>query len=312
MNIRQLVVLLEECVSKKNKIILFGAASSGERGLLRLVSFGFEHDSFIFCDSNPKKFETQVRGIAVKSLETILKLYPEAIYIVTSVMHYEIIPMLRSRGVKNIFFSQDLIFDRTIMPRYSDSFVKSLNELSDITNVSMLEAWNLESCVNSTVGVTGCLAEVGVYKGGTAAILSKSLGKHLHLFDTFAGLPSSKVKLDDLVASGWLDDVSPNSVLDLMTTSENVYLHVGVFPETTLNIKCHSYSMIHLDTDIFESTLDGLNYFYPKLNKGGIIIVHDFNNEGCPGVKRAVNKFLNENNVPFSVELAETQILLQK
>ena len=310
MNIRQLVVLLEECVSKKNKIILFGAASSGERGFLRLVSFGFEQNHFIFCDSNPKKFKTYLRGIAVESIETVSKLYPEATYIVTSVMHYEIIPMLQNRGVKKIFFSQELIFDRTIMPRYSDSFVKSLNELSEITNVSMLEAWNLETCVESTAGVSGCLAEVGVYKGGTAAILSKNLGKHLHLFDTFAGLPPSKVKSDDLVASGWLDDVSPNSVLDLV--GGDIYMHVGVFPETTLKIKCHSYSMVHLDTDIFESTLDGLNYFFPKLNKGGIIIVHDFNNEGCPGVKRAVNKFLKENIVPFSVELAETQILLQK
>ena len=41
----------------------------------------------------------------------------------------------------------------------------------------------------------------------------------------------------------------------------------------------------------------GLSEFYPKLVKGGVIIIHDYNSTQFPGVKRAVKRFCKENDV---------------
>jgi hypothetical protein len=312
MNLRELILSVNGLVEKKQKIVLFGAASSGERALMRLLSYGFEKNSFIFCDSNSSKHGKKLHGIEVLGLTEVLKLDPEITFIITSVMHYEIIPDLRDQGIKNILFSQDLIFDRTVMPRFTEDFVQMIGTQSDITNVSMLEAWNLAQWATKTNQIEGCMAEVGVYKGGTAAIMAGYSERHLHLFDTFEGLPASKIETNDLVVPGWLDDVNVNSIKELVNRSNNAIFHIGIFPETTLNLQCKKFALVHLDTDIYQSTFDGLQYFFPKMSKGGAIIVHDFNNDGCPGVKRAVNEFFQANDVEFSVELAETQILIQK
>lgn len=76
----------------------------------------------------------------VASLQETLESNSETTFIVTSVMHYEIIPNLQQAGVREILFTQDLIFDRTVKPRYSEDFVHLLGSQSGSTNVSMEEA----------------------------------------------------------------------------------------------------------------------------------------------------------------------------
>ena len=52
-----------------------------------------------------------------------------------------------------------------------------------------------------------------------------------------------------------------------------------------------------LDTDLYEPTYEGLKVFYPKLVKGGVIIVHDYNSTQFSGVKKAVKRFCEEADV---------------
>ena len=45
-----------------------------------------------------------------------------------------------------------------------------------------------------------------------------------------------------------------------------------------------------------EPMIEGLKFFWPKLNKGGYIFVHDFDSWAWPGVKKAVYEFLDKEN----------------
>ena len=61
-----------------------------------------------------------------------------------------------------------------------------------------IEAYYIYMAVKRTQKVPGDIAEVGVYKGGSAKMICSAKGdKHLHLFDTFEGLP--KVEDIDMV-----------------------------------------------------------------------------------------------------------------
>jgi Macrocin-O-methyltransferase (TylF). len=44
-----------------------------------------------------------------------------------------------------------------------------------------------------------------------------------------------------------------------------------------------------LDVDLYQSTLDCLEFFYPRLNPGGIIVTHDYS--WAAGVDRAFSEF---------------------
>lgn len=77
---------------------------------------------------------------------------------------------------------------------------------------------------------------------------------------------------------------------------DKVIIKKGYFPETTTDIE-DSFCFVNLDVDIYESTKCGLTYFYPRMEKGGIIMIHDYNNYDTPGVKKAIDEFALKNDV---------------
>ena len=68
---------------------------------------------------------------------------------------------------------------------------------------------------------------------------------------------------------------------------ENVHFHAGVFPEAApVELKPQpSFKFVHLDVDLHRSTSAALEWFYPRLVRGGIIVAHDYSDVTVPGVK---------------------------
>lgn len=142
-------------------------------------------------------------------------------------------------------------------------------------------------------GVEGDLAELGVYQGELARILNHDLPERkLHLFDTFQGFAAGK----DEVRTADLDkfkDTNMNLVLSKMTTPENCVVHQGYFPETAEGVEA-TFALVSLDPDLYEPTLNGLHYFWPRLAEGGYILIHDYDSNYYTGVKKAVTEFLRD------------------
>ena len=67
------------------------------------------------------------------------------------------------------------------------------------------------------------------------------------------------------------------------------------------------FSLVHLDADLYSSTLAGLEFFYPRMVPGGIIIVHDYST--LPGVAQALTDFLAQRE-ELLIELPTTQAMI--
>ena len=68
---------------------------------------------------------------------------------------------------------------------------------------------------------------------------------------------------------------------------------------------------MHLDTNLYQSTLDSLEFFWPRMVSGGRIVSHDYNTTSMPGVKKAfVEFFINEKEK--LIEVADSQIMVIK
>jgi len=140
----------------------------------------------------------------------------------------------------------------------------------------------------------GEMAEIGVYKGGTARIIAKSCPeKKIHLFDTFTGMPEVKSEID-CHKKGDFADTSLELATDFLSDCSNVIFHPGFFPETALNLKDQEFCFVYIDVDIYSSTKDCLNYFYNKMSIGGVIVFDDYKWKACPGVKKAIDEFLKD------------------
>lgn len=140
------------------------------------------------------------------------------------------------------------------------------------------------------------MAEVGVYQGGSARLICEAKGDTpLHLFDTFEGHPEVSDIDKPFYEKGQLK-ASLEKVQQYLAEYKNVYFHKGLFPVTAEPVENNRFSFVHLDVDLYESTLDGLGFFYPRMDKGGVIISHDY--PAQPGVKRAFDDFFQDKPEP--------------
>ena len=171
------------------------------------------------------------------------------------------------------------------------------------------EAFQIYSAVKSSEKIVGDLAEVGVYKGGSAKIICEAKGKRmLHLFDTFTGLPGvQKIDSERLYKGRFSADLI--EVKNFLNRYKNVKFYKGIFPETAAEITKTKFSFVNIDVDTFQSRKDCLTFFYKRINKGGILISHDYSN--VSGVRKAFNEFFRDKPEPL-IELTGTQVLFVK
>ena len=171
------------------------------------------------------------------------------------------------------------------------------------------EAYQIFMAVKRTNKIKGEIAEVGVYKGGSARLICEAKGdRTLHLFDTFEGLPKVD-KGDSPCFYKGKYAACLNNVKDCLEEYKNVYFYKGMFPSTSGPIEDKKFSFVHLDVDTHQSTLDCLKFFYPRMDQGSVLISHDY--FSAAGVRKAFDEFFDEKREPI-IELPGSQCLIVK
>jgi len=160
------------------------------------------------------------------------------------------------------------------------------------------ERYNLWTLACAVRARPGAYAEVGVYRGGSARFLCAAKGDApLHLFDTFQGMPTVNPATDGNFYEGEFADGTLESVRACLVDWPNVHFHPGIFPQSTAGLSSDGslrFKFVHLDVDLHLSTLHCLEWFYPRMVRGGIIITHDYGLLEVPGVKSAFDEFLRD------------------
>jgi O-methyltransferase len=169
------------------------------------------------------------------------------------------------------------------------------------------EAFLLYSLARAQRGLDGAMAELGVYEGSSAQIICEAKeDRPIYLFDTFAGLPEPSESETRLLRRGQYS-ASFRAVQNLLGDYTNVHFRPGLFPQSAAGSGGVRFSLVHLDSDLYSSTLAGLEFFYPRMVPGGIIIAHDYSI--LPGVSRAFAEFLGDERESV-IELPTTQAMV--
>ena len=169
------------------------------------------------------------------------------------------------------------------------------------------EGCQLVSALRATARVQGDIAEVGTSRGGSARLIGEySSGKTIHVFDTFEGLPDPGPQ-DPRFSKGAYS-CSLEKVQEYLKGLP-VEFHQGIFPHSAANVRNRHFSFVHLDVDLYQSTMDCLNFFYPRLSLGGIIISHDYTT--AEGVDLAFDEFFSD-KPETPMELIGYQVMVVK
>ena len=175
------------------------------------------------------------------------------------------------------------------------------------------EAFMIYSVARSQADMEGDLAEVGVYQGGSAKLICEvKRDKDLYLFDTFTGLPEVSEDDTHFGEKHWYENefsnTSEEAIKKLLSRYQNVHIMKGIFPESGKAIIEKKFCFVHLDVDLYKSTIESLRFFFPRMVKGGIIMVHDFHSDG---IQKAFKEFKNENEIRL-IELTGSQAMVIK
>jgi len=150
--------------------------------------------------------------------------------------------------------------------------------------------------------IQGSVCEVGVFRGEFAKEINKYFpDRTCYLFDTFNGFDLRDIKKEieagySSKEPGHLRATSIDLVLSKMIYRENCIIKKGYFPES-FDIPNEKFCFVNLDVDLYNPILAGLKIFYPRLLKGGIILVHDYFHPSYKGVKSAVDEFSTNENI---------------
>jgi hypothetical protein len=161
--------------------------------------------------------------------------------------------------------------------------------------------------LDSVLSLAGDVAECGVFQGSTLipiGLLLRHRGssKKVLGFDSFEGLDDT-VTLDIGLGGdhdhrkqvgGFSNTSYENLVrkIQQFKLTNAVSLVKGYFQNSLAKYADRRFCFVHLDCVIYESYKECLEFFYPRMVTGGVILLDEYTDPPWPGCKRAVDEFL--------------------
>jgi hypothetical protein len=160
--------------------------------------------------------------------------------------------------------------------------------------------------------IPGDLVETGIYKGGTAIIMSWAniefkMKKNLWCFDSFRGCPDPTTTKfgahkDEVHSKGNFSCDLPTVVKNFekfkVLTPDVIFVE-GWFQDTMQKYySTEGIALLRFDGDLYSSTLEVLEVLYPKVVPGGYVIIDDYCLEPC---RAAVHEYLDSNNIQVKI-----------
>ena len=229
-----------------------------------------------------------------------------------------------SYEIKKIQKTNVITFNSNKTNQFDEFYNICKNESLNVSKERFLSLYQAINYIYKN-NISGDFVECGIFKGGSAMMISYAMqkfnnkeDKNLWLYDTFEGManPSyydknvdnqnaidelrklkKKANKKDIWAYSPLNYVKEN-IKKTGINDKNVFFIKGLVENTLHKHKPKKISLIRLDTDFYESTKIELELLFPNLEPGGVLIIDDYGHwKGC---KKAVDDYFeNKKNIFF-------------
>ncbi len=142
----------------------------------------------------------------------------------------------------------------------------------------------------------GDFVECGVDRGGTAMLLLQYLsldiaGRAMYLYDTFCGLDPHRSSDNELKNTDGVYSDCFEAVRERFAPYPNVFLRRGSIPDTFAQPAPERVAYLHIDMNAVEPEQAAMNFFWPRLVEGGVVVMDDYAWIACGAQKRAMDMF---------------------
>ncbi|HSH72706.1 MAG TPA: TylF/MycF/NovP-related O-methyltransferase [Methylophilaceae bacterium] len=229
-----------------------------------------------------------------------------------------ILKFIRFFGFELVRLNAQVSFSRDI----PSSSINTYNKVKSYTMTSPERIFSLCDAVRyiHDQKIDGDIVECGVWRGGSMMAVADTLvgladtSKSLYLFDTFEGMAPptdddidiSGVSAEDLLKntekteddSVWCYaglELVKSAVSTIGYPGEKIHYVQGMVEQTIPEHAPARIALLRLDTDWYESTKHEMEHLFPRLAKGGILIIDDYGH--WQGARKAVDEYLGQHQV---------------
>ncbi len=211
--------------------------------------------------------------------------------------------------IKKHYWKKEIILMPLSQKKHFEEYKTTISRLYPKLAPKGFDLFLLFSLVKKTAKLKGTIAELGVFEGKSARIIceAKEQQRKLILFDTWEGLPEDG-KYEWVLKKGELN-ASLSKVKERLKGYSNVEYKKGLIQDTLKKYKNNKFAFVYLDLDLYNSTKYALEFLYPRMVKGGIILTHDYDN--FKDVQIAFDEFFRD-KTEIIYDVSETQAHIQK
>lgn len=222
-----------------------------------------------------------------------------------------------ARYAANLFGDFPLSDDYQLW-RQDRKFIKDYRRLSPGNAFSQDRKFMQREFAKSVAGIEGAVAECGCYQGASAYFIATALPDvEMHLFDSFEGLsaPDTSDQIPDAKLRPWQAGEMSSSQAETLSNLQgfsNMHIHPGWLPDSLDVVSELRFRMVHIDVDLHAPTLGCLQFFYPRMNTGGVILLDDYGSLICPGAKLAVDQFMQDKPEPVTLMTTGQGLIIKR
>lgn len=260
------------------KVVIFGASENSQKLYKKIQE---DYEIVAYTDNDTAKWGKTINDLLIVPPQKLMSMEFDEIIVASITAMYPIREQLIEYGIQKT----------AINLSYMELQVKAREQfLTDFASVVYEKR------------ILGAVAEAGVFQGEFAKVINEKFpDRKLYLFDTFEGFDEKDIAYErqhdfSNEETGHLGSTSEELVMQKMKFPDNCVVRKGYFPQTAKDIE-DRFCFVNLDMDLYKPTIAGLNFFWGKMEQGGIILVHDYFSEVYEGVKSAVEEFCKEKSI---------------
>lgn len=142
--------------------------------------------------------------------------------------------------------------------------------------------------------IEGDIVECGSYRCSSAYIMADQLldgERKLHIFDSFEGLSEPSPVDGSYWHTGDLRVAEQDCRRVLERFQPAVNFYKGWIPSRFPEITDLKFSLVHIDVDLYEPTRSSIEFLYPRMLPGAVLVLDDYGSCLCPGARAAADEF---------------------
>lgn len=181
--------------------------------------------------------------------------------------------------------------------------------------------YNATQFLRYSLDLSGDVVECGSFQGLSSYVFCNYIrlanpgfqGAGYHIFDSFEGL--SQPSREDMIANQDYGEVgqpsfragafrgSLETVKATLSDFPMIEYHPGWIPQSFENVPEKIYKFVHLDLDLYDPIKAAVEYFYPRMVKGGVMVIDEYGFPRWPGAQKAMDEYCHEHNLTTPLSL---------